>query len=72
MLFYSCIPTYVLFVYHTVCIIGDIFTIIDVPVILTSWVQGKHLEYRNDHCPGVFQFIIKIVEESMENDIIYV
>ncbi len=27
----------------------------------------KHLEYRNAHCPGVFQFVIQSVEEPKNN-----
>ncbi len=29
--------------------------------------KETHLEYRNAHCPAVFQFIIKSVEESKDN-----
>ncbi len=27
----------------------------------------QHLEYKNAHCPGVFQFIIKRMEEPKDN-----
>ncbi len=36
-------------------------------VLMCMW--KKHLDYRNVHYPGVFQFVIKSVEESI--DILY-
>ncbi len=29
--------------------------------------KGKHLEYRNAHCPGAFEFVIKSVKEPKDN-----
>ncbi len=35
--------------------------------MLSDKCVEKQLEYRNDHYPGVFQFVIKSVNESIDN-----
>ncbi len=33
----------------------------------TRLLNEKHLQYRNSHCAGTFQFVIKSVEEAKDN-----
>ncbi len=33
--------------------------------------EGKKMEYRNAYCPGAFQFIIKSVDESSIDNLLF-